>query len=83
MEKKIASEKKKTEKKEKNTKKCNSNKEMQLREREAQIQLDTEVLHQNEELERRTLGKALLADVAENRPSLNQSSANLLVNYQG
>lgn len=63
--------------------KKNSLNEDKLREREARIQLDTEILHQNEESQRRALSKVMLADASGNRPSFPQSCQNLLVNYQG
>ena len=52
-------------------------------EQEAQRKLDTEILHQREEAERRALGQAMMSDAAKNRPSLSNSCLNLLNNYQG
>ena len=60
--------------------------EVQLRkekEKEGQRQIDQEVMHQNEEANRRALAKKMLCDAATNSPSFNVSCSNLLSNYQG
>lgn len=51
-------------------------------EAEANKRMQTEVMHQTEEAERRALGRAMLADAASNRPSFNNSSLKLLNNFQ-
>lgn len=68
------------EKKEKKTKKT---KESKQRAMEAKRKLDTEVLHQTEESERRALGRAMLADASGNKSAFNKSCLNLLNNFQG
>lgn len=83
LEKKLSQEKKKAEKDAQKTAKTNLNNELQLVEREARRQLDTEITLQKEESHTRVLGKAVLSDAAANRATFNQSATNLLVNFQG
>lgn len=83
LERQLKADKKKFERLEEKAEKSKAAHENKIREREARIQLDTEIMHQNEELERRALAKSMMADAAEGRPSFNQSNLNLLVNYQG
>lgn len=83
MEKKLKNEKKKNENVKKKAKKNNTTQLEQEEEQEAQRKLDTEVLHQKDEAERRGLVREMLSDAESQRSSLNTSTFNLLANYQG
>ena len=83
FEKAIAVERKKKEVAEKKSRKISEAKRKEQETREAQRQLDIEMRHQNSEAETRALGRAMMSDAQENRPSLNRSCLNLLNNYQG
>lgn len=50
--------------------------------KEAKRQLDVEVRHQTDENETRALGRAMMSDAVAGR-SINQSTLNLLNNFQG
>lgn len=83
LEKKLSIEKKNKNSLDRIATQVQSEKKKKDDEMEAQRQLEIELLHQREEAETRALGQAMLADAAANRPSFNQSSLNLLNNYQG
>ena len=80
--KKLVAEKK-AQDKESSAKPVTKTQQKKLEELEAQKRLETEVLHQTEEAERRALCKAMMADGAAKRPSLNNSCLKVLNNFQG
>ena len=64
------------------TKDLNVQHRMEL-EKKAERQLDIEIEHQKEEVERRTLATNMMSDVENNSPNFSKSCAKLLNNYQG
>ena len=58
-------------------------KETKEKEQEAQRRLDTEVLHQAEESERRALCQAMISEAEKNPSALNSACLNVLNNFQG
>ena len=83
LEKKLLLEQNKKKKFDETVKKVNEAKQKKEEEMEAQRQIEIELQHQKEEAETRALGKAMLADVEGNRPSLNQTTLKVLNNFQG
>ena len=76
------SEKKISEKEGKKKKRIAKVNERKEREIDAQRKLDTEVMHQTEESERRALGKAMMKQ-AGGKNSFNRPCLDLLNNFQG
>lgn len=74
---------KKSDREGKKTDKVIEAKEKEEEAKEAQRQLDVEFRHQKEEAEKRVMGRAMMTDAINNRPSFNRSCLNLLNSYQG
>ena len=83
MKKKIELVKKKNELIDKKNSKISAAKLQQQQNAEAPRKIEREVLHQNEEAQTRALGRAMIADAEENRPSFNASCLKLLNHFQG
>ena len=83
LEKTLEKEQSKLDKEVKKMKKPTQTTSKKDEEKESQRRLDTEVLHQTEEAERRALGRAMMSDAANNKRSFNNSCLKLLNNYQG
>ena len=83
MEKILAQEKKTHEQASMEKKTVSEARKKKEEEQEAQRKLDVEILHQQEESQRRALGRAMLSDAASNRPTFNKSTVKLLNNFQG
>ena len=82
-EKAIEHEKKKKEKVQRKSLQISESNKIKESKKEAKRQLEIEMRHQEEEAETRALGQAMVSDAAAGRTTFNQSSTNLLNNFQG
>lgn len=83
LERNLIKDRKKRDVAEKATLKKKESRSKDEEKKEARRQLECEMRHQSEEAETRALGRAMIADAQNNRPSFNRSCQNLLLNYQG
>lgn len=83
LEKKLEMEKKKKQQKEEKARKSSKSALQKEQEAEANRRLQTEMLHQTQEAKSRALGKTMMSDAVNNKPSLNISCLKVLNNFQG
>ena len=83
LDKKLSAEIKRKKKESATAKRLTEAQNKKETEREAARQLEIKVRHQQEETERRSLARAMMADSESNRPTLNASCLKVLNNYQG